>query len=382
MKMKTIEQKCGINIENEQIKEVTEGQIVEAQNIVRYVVTMQSKPVNFAVGRAVLRRILNLNGKHGLDDGLRAGLFVGLRAGLYDGLYAGLRDGLDDGLRDGLFVGLRDGLDDGLYAGLRDGLRDGLDDGLYAGLRDGLRDGLDDQKIQHDYVGVFWSWWLARYMIAAKWGVSLDRHKLALLHAYCMHAPIIGKIKTKEGKYVPIILPKPTKIQWVETGLTTGDIPLPIFELHSEGESTVEWCGKKLYYWHNVKIPERMGSVHRSEWRAEWLTDETNTEVRMILIREIGVEKVMHMGSEIDNYKNHEGDLNYGWFEKSQYKLVDMSNLFESDEPAPYLHMINQTTGAVHLEAVNERCKTIKDALSDRDGIDYNKFEVEIETIH
>ncbi len=316
----------------------------------------------------------------GLDAGLDAGLVDGLRAGLHAGLRVGLDAGLDAGLDDGLGAGLDAGLDDGL----RDGLHDGLNDGLHAGLRVGLDDGLHALKIQYLYCGVFWSWWLARYLIVASWGVELDKRKLSLLYMFCRHSPLIGKFTKKDGSIIPVVLPKPSKILWREVGLTTGEVPLPIFELHSDGESTVRSVFGDTYYHHNVKIPERMGKVPPSKWKPEWVADEQNAEVRMILIREIGVKKFLDQAAEVDSWRNHLKNINLEWFRKSDYRLFDLKEVFGVEESVLALHMINQTTGDIHVEFVSDDCKTILDALTMRDGLPYNDPEVEviIDSIH
>ena len=336
---------------------------------------------------AKLREGLYTGLYNGLRDGLNAGLRVGLDADLRVGLHAGLREGLNNGLRDGLregldaglITGLRDGLREGLDAGvnaelsaaLREGLWDGLNKGLDEGLREALWDGLHAGKIEHAYCGVSWSWWLVRYLIAYSWGVPLDVKKLGLLYGYCRHAQLLGRIKQPDGSYRGIVLPNPANIKWREVGLTDGAIPLPIFELHSEGEPTVESCVGNLYFHHNTKIPERMGTTKPSEWRVEWIADEQNAEVRMILIKELGIDRVMDQGKVVDTYSSY----NKPWYSKSEYELVDMGSVLELDY-APYLKMRNQTTGVYHLEGVSPDCQTIEDALAFRTGLKFNNVEI------
>jgi hypothetical protein len=239
----------------------------------------------------------------GLDDGLSAGLRAGLRDGLYDGLHAGLRAGLDDGLSAGLYDELYAGLRAGLDAGLNAGLHAGLDDGLYAGLHAGL----EDSEIKYGYVGIWWSWWLARYLIAKQWGCQLDMQKLGLLYAYCMHCPIVGKID-KGGKEIPVIISKPTKIHWSITGTTLAPFNFPIYELHRDGGPAVEHQHLPLYFWHNVRMPEYVGKVASADWRSEWIVTEKNSEVRRILIKEIGYEKMLQVleAKRVDAWREYE----------------------------------------------------------------------------
>ena len=258
----------------------------------------------------------------GLRDGLRDGLYAGLAdglaygldAGLDDSLDAGLDDGLDAGLDDGLYAGLDDGLYTGLYDGLYDGLYAGLADGLAYGLDDGLRDGLAKANIKGEliYCGTFWAWWLVRYLIAVKWGCKLDMEKLSLLYGFVRLTPIVLKINNK------IVIAKPTKIKWEITGKTKEPFEFSVYALHSEGESTVECAGLKLYYHKNIRIPERMGEVKPKDWKAEWVLTEDNQEIKRLLLETIPVEKVSKVLDLriLDTYQSA----------VSKYELVEAKN--------------------------------------------------------
>lgn len=141
------------------------------------------------------------------------------------------------------------------------------------------------------YCGVFWSWWLARSLIAAQWGCKLDMTKLGLLYAFCRDCPII--LQSQDKKHLAYV--KPTKIKWNIAGETAPPFKFPIYELHSDGESTVECLGLKepLYHWHNVRIPTYMGSVKSAEWKSEWIVTEENTEIRRILLRVIPRKRLL-----------------------------------------------------------------------------------------
>ena len=377
-----------------QISDLKPADFDRAREIIHAVIASQAVPAN-TLGYLALVQILSGYWKgikklvEGLYAGLDAGLCTGLDAGLYDGLYAGLRDGLDDGLLAGLGAGLRDGLCTGLYAGLRDGLDvglnvglnagldAGLDDGLDAGLRDGLDDGLDAgldaglldglraglngglydglhaglnkslcDKLRLVYCGIWWSWWLCRYLIAESWGCKLDKKKLFLLRAFCLLCPIIGKYENK-----PIILPKPKKIRWNITGKTKAPFEFPIYELHGNGVPSVEYWGFNLYHWHGIKIPERMGKVNCEHWRPEWILDEDNAEVRRVLVSELGYERVVHkLGCKVlDTWREYEL-LN-----------VPMSNM-----PVKYnvLKMTCPSTGDIHMLRVPPTVETAEQAIT------------------
>lgn len=56
--------------------------------------------------------------------------------------------------------------------------------------------------------------------------------------------------------------------------------------LHGEGEAAVEFAdGNKLYFFENVPLPEKYGSVNPQEWSSEWLESEPSDKVREVLSR-------------------------------------------------------------------------------------------------
>jgi hypothetical protein len=290
----------------------------------------------------------------GLDEGLHAGVYAGLRDGVREGLAAGL----DAGLRARLAEGLRDGLEAGLDAGLRDGLGEGLRDALRAAFAAKLKQKLDGLRLE--YCGIWWSWWLARYLIAKGWGLELDMEKLSLLWAYCIHAPLVAT--NSQGDVV--ILPKPTKISWVETGLTDGKIPLPIYELHNDGAPAVEHPLCNLYYWHNTKLPDYIGSVHSSKWESEWVLTETNTEIRRILIEQIGYDRLCQ---ELEAKK------------LSTWREYELLRIDDADiEPMHLLKMTCPSTGHIHVLRVPPDQVSAREAIRWCNwGIDGDEFVVE-----
>jgi len=336
------------------INNITPEMIASAQQIARWAISFQSEPVDTKIGYAVLRAIFKL------DPQKRVSL-AGLRDGLHAGLNAGLHAGLHDGLHDGLHAGLHDGL--------RDGLHDGLDDGLNVGLRDGLSASLSDaskEQIKFLYCGVFWSWWLCRYLIAYCWGCKLDTTKLALLFAFCRFCPLLGYIESKDKTAQIVILPKPNKVRLVEVGLTAGEIPLPRFELHGDGEPSAEYHGLfNLYHWHNTKIPERMGKVKSSQWQPEWLLDETNAEIRRILMTEIGYERLareLH-AEKIDSWR--------------EYSVVKFPQNLDV-EPVQLLTMVCPSTGKLHALRVPPDIASAREAINWCNwGIDADQFRRE-----
>lgn len=314
------------NGEKLRIEDLSESDFQSARQIVKGITESQTIPASLS-GILVLIRILSGYWKE------TKSFSAGLNAGLHADLHAGLCDGLCDGLYAGLYDGLNVGLNAGLHAD------------LYAGLRDGLHDGLRHGSVTLAYCGVWWSWWLARYLVAAEWGCKLDCQKLFLFRAFCLLCPIVGERDNK-----PVILPKPRTIRWNIAGRTQAPFEFPVYELHGNGKPSVEYWGLNLYHWHNISIPERMGKVNSEHWKPEWLLDEPNAELRRILLREIGYERaIATLGARVrDRWR--------------EYELVELT---VPDMPVRYqlLKMVCPSSGDVHILRAPPDCETAEQAI-------------------
>lgn len=79
--------------------------------------------------------------------------------------------------------------------------------------------------------------------------------------------------------------------------------------LHADGIKAIEYKdGFGVYSWHGVRLPENYGSVFSTSWKPEWVMTETNSELRRILIREIGYEKLLTTleAKSIDVFREYE----------------------------------------------------------------------------
>lgn len=214
------------------------------------------------------------------------------------------------------------------------------------------------------YCGIFWSFWLTYYLIAQAWGCEVDQKKLALLYLFCRYCPIIGfqRLRYDDTRGRIVILPKPKQIEFSEIGMTEGPIPLPIFELHADGKPAVSYPGFDLYFWHNVAIPEYMGQVPSKEWKSEWLITEQNTEIRRILIENVGYEKI---------FKQLRAASVNSWREYELIRIIDSVDL----EPISLLKMTCPSTGSVHVLRVPPETKTAREGITwCNHGIDPEEF--------
>ena len=147
--------------------------------------------------------------------------------------------------------------------------------------------------------------------------------------------------------------------------MTSGPIPLPIFELHGNGEPSFEHPICKGYHWHNTRIPERMGEVPSAAWKSAWLLDENNAEIRRLLITEIGYERICRelAATKIDKYR--------------EYELLKIKQDVDV-EPIVLLSMTCPSTGHKHVLRVPPEMTKAEDAITWCNwGIKPSEFRVE-----
>lgn len=140
--------------------------------------------------------------------------------------------------------------------------------------------------------------------------------------------------------------------------------------LHRDGGPALSYAGHgdfNIYVLNGVEVPEWLAVTPAQHIEIERYNEITNADVKAEFVRKLGIERFLDKGTIIDTHKEYEGD-EYEWWHKSQYELIDMNCLFESLPYAPYIKMVNQTTGIYHVEAVSPACRTLRDALRERFG--------------
>ena len=97
-------------------------------------------------------------------------------------------------------------------------------------------------------------------------------------------------------KNFAVVTPKPSEINLDEDYL-----------LHAEARPAVNYDGLQIYAHHGIIIPEKYGQIHPSNWKAEWLLSEKNTELRIILIQEIGYYRICQelQAVELDRWQEY-----------------------------------------------------------------------------
>ncbi|NET91347.1 MAG: formylglycine-generating enzyme family protein [Kamptonema sp. SIO1D9] len=118
-----------------------------------------------------------------------------------------------------------------------------------------------------------------------------------------------------------IICDRPTEISFDNKG-----------RLHGEGSPAIQFAdGFSVYAFENVRLPEKYGKVHPSQWETQWLLEGNYADITQILIENIGYERI---NCELNEYSLTPQDQ-YELLRTNLYDKVDLSNsVTSSQEPA------------------------------------------------
>jgi hypothetical protein len=158
-----------------------------------------------------------------------------------------------------------------------------------------------------------------------------------------------------------IVTEKPTRIKVNEEG-----------QLHCDGGSAISYAGEgdfNIFMLNGIEVPEYLAVTPFDKIDIELYNDKAyaNADVKAQFIAKVGLERFLTKGNKVDSYENYK-KKDRPWFYKSQYEVWDMRFLFDGMDYAPYLKMLNQTTGIWHLEGVSPKCKTVVEAVRERFG--------------
>lgn len=190
---------------------------------------------------------------------------------------------------------------------------------------------------QQDY------YWIAFYRFAEKClGVKYKNEDSTLLALWETIAESAHWFWTYDNAC--IISAKPKKLMTDQQG-----------RLHNDSGAAIEYPdGYAQYYLHGVSVPQELAEIRKEDMDPADLGKYKNAEVRMQFIKKLGVNRLKSQGKLIDSH--------------GVYNLIDMHTLFEGVDYAPYLFMINPSTGETHAEGVSPNCKTVQQAINWRAG--------------
>ncbi len=124
--------------------------------------------------------------------------------------------------------------------------------------------------------------------------------------------------------------------------------------LHAEGEFSVLYAdGYGLYFHHGVALPKKYGQVKPENWASTWLLDETNAELRRILIQGIGYDRIcreLH-ASEMDVWQ--------------EYTLLKLNELVDDidGQSICLLKMVCPSTNFIHAIRVPPNVQSAREAI-------------------
>ncbi|MGB3510222.1 MAG: DUF6745 domain-containing protein [Microcoleaceae cyanobacterium] len=135
---------------------------------------------------------------------------------------------------------------------------------------------------------------------------------------------------------------------------------------HAVEKPAIEFAdGYCLYANHGVRLPEAYGKFHPQNWQAKWLLTTKNSELRRVLIQEIGYEEICQelQTIEIDT-----------WQEYTLLRIDDDADI----EPIYILKMICPSTGNIHILRVPPNINSAKSAIRWVNwGIDPEEFSIQ-----
>lgn len=191
--------------------------------------------------------------------------------------------------------------------------------------------------------------WAGMFAAAHRLGVPLAEDKYNL---FCNYMRQVGWMFPYEGVAIAIVRPR---IRWNSAG-----------EIHGEGIPAIDFPdGFGVYAYQGINLPAQYGKLHPTNWRAEWLLEQRNAEMRRVLIQGIGYDRICQdlQAKECDRWQ--------------EYTLLQI----ESDVDVEPLHLLKMTcpsTGFIHVLRVPPDISSARDAICWVNwGIDPTEFAVQ-----
>jgi hypothetical protein len=127
--------------------------------------------------------------------------------------------------------------------------------------------------------------------------------------------------------------------------------------LHGDGVPAVLWeSGEQLHFLNGVLVPEGVALTPAGELDCRLVVETRNVEVRREVVRKIGIERVVtELGAVC---VDRQGDY--------ELLLLDLGD----GRRRPFLKMRNPSVGVFHVEGVHPNCRTVREALTWRNGTD------------
>jgi hypothetical protein len=141
---------------------------------------------------------------------------------------------------------------------------------------------------------------------------------------------------------------------------------------HAEFGPSHRWRdGWSIWHLNGVKVDRWMAESHPDDIDARLVLQIKNVDQRRECIRRMGMGRII---SQLDPTVLDAERREVG----GEYRLLAVE--MNHGEPWRFLQMVNQSTGAVHVEAVPRECRTVRQALNWRraQNIDHDWFPVQL----
>ena len=134
---------------------------------------------------------------------------------------------------------------------------------------------------------------------------------------------------------------------------------------HAEFGPSHRWRdGFSIWHLNGVRVEQWMAESHPDDLDARRVLQIENVDQRREVIRRMGSERlVAQLEAKVLDVETREVGGRY------ELLAIDMNH----GEPWRFLKMVNQSIGAVHVEAVPRQCETVRHAINWRASQDINR---------
>ncbi|AFZ36088.1 leucine-rich repeat-containing protein [Stanieria cyanosphaera PCC 7437] len=193
---------------------------------------------------------------------------------------------------------------------------------------------------------------LSKEITLIDWFISrLDRiepeiqQAFEILHQLLEHCPWVIPYEK-----VCIICDRPSKFSLDEEN-----------RFHAEGEPAFQFIDgwHTGYYYHGVELPTKYGQLSYHQWRSQWILEETNSELRRILLQEIGYGRLCEelQAIELDSWREYvllRIEIDPKTY-RNGYEVIE--------EPIHILKMICPSTELIHALRVPSNINSAREAV-------------------
>src|SRR3990167_781108 len=280
-----------------------------------------------------------------IEANIGANIEENIRANIGENIWENIRANIWENIGENIEANIRANIEENIRANIGEN----IEENIRANIRANIWANIRDNKLK--YIETF-SWcqhdinWIGYYKYFEKYGLLPTDNNFKIFNIWYDLACSCGWCYTFEN--MVFVCEKPLKLF-----LNQQD------RLHMDGGMAIEYSdGYGLWVLNGTIVPKYLAETKSESLDIEFFKKETNVEVRAAFIRKYGIDRLSNMGNKKDTL--------------GTYELLDMAPIFKNVGYAPYLKMVNPSTGTYHIEGVHPSCMTIEQAINWRAG-DMNK---------